>query len=61
MDLEPTYFIHPLFQARMEVRTAAWHERRHHLAQHFMDRYVRQNIAEINEIIAEEHIGKSIL
>ena len=45
----------------MEVRTAAWHERRHHLAQHFMDRYVRQNIAEIDEIIAEEHIGKSIL
>ena len=31
------------FQARMEVRTAAWHERRHHLEQHFMDRYVRQN------------------
>ena len=49
------------FQARMEVRTAAWHERRHHLAQQFMDRYVRQNIAEIDEIIAEEHIEKILL
>merc|ERR1719447_402111 len=49
------------FQARMEVRTAAWHERRHHLAQHFMERYVRQNIAEIDEIIAEEHIEKILL
>ena len=49
------------FQARMEVRTAAWHERRHYLAQQFMDRYVRQNIAEIDEIVAEEHVEKILL
>ena len=44
------------FQIRMELRTPAWHARRHALAQGFMDRYVRQNIAEIDEIVAVETV-----
>ena len=32
-----------------------WHERRHRLGQVFLDRFVRQNIAEIDEIAFEEH------
>ena len=49
-------------QNRIELVTRpAWHQRRHHLAQHFMDRFVRQNIAEIDEIVAEEHIEKTLL
>jgi SNF2 family DNA or RNA helicase len=32
-----------------------WHERRHRLGQAFLDRFVRQNIAEIDEIAFEEH------
>ena len=42
----------------MELRTPAWHRHRHELAQKFMDRYVRRNIAEIDEIIAKEHVVK---
>ena len=49
------------FQARMEVRTSAWHSRRHELAQRFLDRFMRQNIAEIDEIIAEETIKRVYL
>jgi len=44
-----------------EVRTHAWHARRHVVAQQFMDRYVRQNIAEIDEIKAEEHLQQVTL
>ena len=45
------------FQARMEVRTAAWHSRRHRLAQQFLDRFMRQNIVSwfslpLSELIA---------
>lgn len=39
----------------LEVRSIQWHERRHDLAQSFLDRYVRQNVAEIDEIPYEEH------
>ena len=42
----------------MELRTPAWHRHRHELAQRFMDRYVRRNIAEIDEIIATEQVVK---
>ena len=45
----------------MELRTPAWHRHRHELAQGFMDRYVRRNIAEIDEIIATEHVVKVTL
>jgi SNF2 family DNA or RNA helicase len=40
----------------LELRTMQWHERRHSLAQKFLDRFVRQNIAEIDEIPYEEHL-----
>jgi SNF2 family DNA or RNA helicase len=39
----------------LEVRSMQWHERRHRLGQEFLDRFVRQNIAEIDEIAFEEH------
>ncbi|KAK3237919.1 hypothetical protein CYMTET_52037, partial [Cymbomonas tetramitiformis] len=39
-----------------EAHTDAWHERRHRLAQSFLDRFVRQNVAEIDEIPWEEHM-----
>lgn len=32
-----------------------WHERRHRIGQDFLNRFVRQNIAEIDEIPFEEH------
>ena len=34
----------------LEMKSSYWHERRHKLAQSFLDRFVRQNIAEIDEI-----------
>lgn len=39
----------------MESRSLQWHIRRHELAQQFLDRLVRQNVAEIDEIPFEEH------
>ena len=38
----------------LEVRSLQWHERRHGLAQSFLDRFVRQNVAEIDEIPYQE-------
>lgn len=38
------------FQYFKEVHTPAWHAQRHAVAQDFLDRYVRQNVAEIDEI-----------
>lgn len=38
----------------LEVRSLQWHERRHKVAQAFLDRFVRQNVAEIDEIPFEE-------
>lgn len=39
----------------LESRSLQWHTRRHDLGQKFLDRFVRQNIAEIDEIPFEEH------
>ena len=41
------------FQFFKEKPTQHWHETRHKVAQGFLDRFVRQNIAEIDEINAE--------
>lgn len=38
-----------------ETQSFYWHERRHRKAQEFLDRFVRQNIAEIDEIPYQEH------
>ena len=40
----------------LENRSIHWHHRRHELAQSFLNRFVRQNVAEIDEIPFEEHI-----
>lgn len=38
----------------LEARSTQWHQRRHEKAQEFLDRFVRQNVAEIDEIPGEE-------
>jgi hypothetical protein len=43
--------------AFLEQRSLQWHETRHQVAQGFLDRFVRQNIAEIDEIKCEEHVS----
>jgi len=45
------------FQFYRDFHTQAWHERRHRIAQSFLDRFVRQNIAEIDEIEQERHVN----
>ena len=42
------------FQFFKEKPTQNWHANRHTVAQGFLDRFVRQNIAEIDEIRSEE-------
>ncbi|KAJ3287354.1 hypothetical protein HK104_008647 [Borealophlyctis nickersoniae] len=49
------------FHAFRETHSLAWHVRRHEIAQIFLDRYVRQNIAEIDEILCKEHIMRVTL
>jgi hypothetical protein len=44
------------FSSLLEMRSVQWHEKRHTIAQSFLNRFVRQNIAEIDEIPLEEHI-----
>mmetsp|Transcript_22634 Transcript_22634/g.62827 ORF Transcript_22634/g.62827 Transcript_22634/m.62827 type:complete len:2149 (-) Transcript_22634:730-7176(-) len=44
------------FQFYRDVHTQAWHARRHTLAQGFLDRFLRQNIAEIDEIKQEKGV-----
>ncbi|KAL7418749.1 DNA (cytosine-5-)-methyltransferase dmt5 [Cryptotrichosporon argae] len=44
------------FHAFREVHSAAWHRRRDDLAQEFLNTFVRQNIAEIDDIPTVEHI-----
>ncbi|KZT54292.1 hypothetical protein CALCODRAFT_17501 [Calocera cornea HHB12733] len=44
------------FHSFREVHTAAWHTRRHEKAQEFLDHFVRQNIAEIDEIPCEQSL-----
>ena len=43
------------FSNLLETKSMQWHERRHELGQAFFDRFVRQNIAEIDEIKCDEH------
>jgi hypothetical protein len=45
-----------MFHAFREVHSAAWHRRREDLAQEFLDTFVRQNIAEIDDIPTLEHV-----
>ncbi|EJT96648.1 hypothetical protein DACRYDRAFT_119990 [Dacryopinax primogenitus] len=44
------------FHSFREVRSPAWHARRHEKAQEFLDHFVRQNIAEIDEIPCEQSL-----
>lgn len=44
------------FQSFRAPRSEAWHRRRYGVAQNFLDRYARRNIAEIDEIPSTEHI-----
>ena len=43
------------FSSLMEVKSMQWHERRHEVAQGFLDRFLRQNRAEIDEIKWEDN------
>ncbi|POW22441.1 hypothetical protein PSHT_01345 [Puccinia striiformis] len=49
------------FHSFREIRSAAWHNRRDEVAQSFLDRFVRQNVAEIDEIPYEETLEPIIL
>ncbi|KAG8885935.1 hypothetical protein FRB98_001541 [Tulasnella sp. 332] len=44
------------FHSYREARSVSWYLSRYGVAQRFLDQYVRQNIAEIDEIPFEEHI-----
>eukprot|EP00656_Telonema_subtile_P051714 TRINITY_DN7029_c0_g1_i2.p1 TRINITY_DN7029_c0_g1~~TRINITY_DN7029_c0_g1_i2.p1 ORF type:complete len:486 (-),score=177.86 TRINITY_DN7029_c0_g1_i2:127-1584(-) len=44
-----------LFSTMLTVHSPQWHLRRHEVARGFLDRFVRQNVAEIDEIRWEEH------
>lgn len=44
------------FHAFREIHSRAWHNRRDELAQEFLNVFVRQNIAEIEDIPTIEHI-----
>lgn len=44
------------FQSFRAPRSEAWHRRRYGVAQNFLDRYARRNVAEIDEIPSAEHI-----
>ncbi|KAI9805360.1 MAG: hypothetical protein M1833_005813 [Piccolia ochrophora] len=44
------------FQAFKQHRSPAWHSHRQEIAQRFLDQFVRQNIAEIDEIPSTLHI-----
>lgn len=43
------------FSSLMEVKSMQWHEQRHEVAQGFLDRFLRQNRAEIDEIKWEDN------
>ncbi|KAJ3557316.1 hypothetical protein NM688_g1536 [Phlebia brevispora] len=49
------------FHSFREVHSLEWHAHRHELGQAFLDRYVRQNIAEIDEIPCTFHVEKVYL
>ncbi|KAL2807643.1 hypothetical protein BJX63DRAFT_425199 [Aspergillus granulosus] len=44
------------FQSFQSTRSEAWHRRRHEIAQIFLDRFARRNVADIDEIPSTEHI-----
>ncbi|KAK4703476.1 hypothetical protein P7C70_g2742, partial [Phenoliferia sp. Uapishka_3] len=44
------------FHSFKDVRTVKWHARRDEVGQKFLDQFVRQNIAEIDEIVYSEQI-----
>jgi hypothetical protein len=44
------------FHAFREVHSQAWHRRRDDLGQEFLNIFVRQNIAEIDDIPTVEHL-----
>lgn len=46
------------FHAFRETHSAAWHRRRNDLAQEFLDIFVRQNLAEIDDIPTVEHVHR---
>ncbi|KZT21583.1 hypothetical protein NEOLEDRAFT_1164553 [Neolentinus lepideus HHB14362 ss-1] len=46
------------FHSFREVHSLEWHAHRHDLGQVFLDQFVRQNIAEIDEILWSEEIEK---
>lgn len=43
------------FHSFRETHTASWHEARYAVAQRFLDTFVRQNVAEIDEIPCAHH------
>ena len=46
------------FHAFREVHSQAWHRRRDDLGQEFLNTFVRQNIAEIDDIPTVEHLNQ---
>ncbi|RAK96334.1 putative SNF2 family helicase [Aspergillus ibericus CBS 121593] len=44
------------FQSFRAPHSEAWHSHRHEIAQRFLDRFARKNVAEIDEIPSSEHI-----
>ncbi|OCH91470.1 hypothetical protein OBBRIDRAFT_812104 [Obba rivulosa] len=49
------------FHSFRETHSLEWHAHRHNLGQTFLDRFVRQNIAEIDEIPSSQSIERVIL
>ncbi|KAH9951203.1 hypothetical protein B0H21DRAFT_888547 [Amylocystis lapponica] len=49
------------FHSFREVHTLEWHAHRHEIGQAFLDRFLRQNIAEISEIPFNQEIKKVVL
>ncbi|KIL69305.1 hypothetical protein M378DRAFT_190475 [Amanita muscaria Koide BX008] len=49
------------FHSFREVHSLEWHAHRHEVGQVFLDRYVRQNLAEIDEIPWSDKIEKIVL
>lgn len=50
-----------LFQEFLEAKSHSWHARRQDVAQRFLDRFVRQNVAEIDEIRFQATIQRVVM
>ena len=50
-----------LFQEFLEAKSQSWHARRQDVAQRFLDRFVRQNVAEIDEIRFQATIQRVVM